>query len=169
MILKHKDFRSYGTQGKSIEAEVDAESARKPSPCEGCEHRQRCKNEVLACERYKYFCKDQTYYQPVSYYMDRPCWPNKRDWKAVWGDYDPSPDRVVTVKPKPRAMASREEVREALDAAQEAYYPPLPEIDIDGEYFQIKNILGTYRQWRGRQDKIILTLRAKLEEMQAAV
>lgn len=80
--LASDDFFKVGCRGMNLATE----SEYKPAPCEGCAHRRRCSSEHLACERYVAYSMNNAQGKPVSFYMDKPCVPNRADFNKVWGD-----------------------------------------------------------------------------------
>jgi len=79
--LTSSDFSKVGSRGMNLTTEIEY----KPAPCEVCEHRQRCSNEHLACERYVAYSMNNAQGKPVSFYMSKPCTPNRADFNRVWG------------------------------------------------------------------------------------
>jgi len=79
--LKSDDFYQVGCRGMNL----NTESEYKPSPCEGCQYRQRCTSEQLACKRYVAYSMNTTYSKPASFYMEKDCIPSRELFEKVWG------------------------------------------------------------------------------------
>ncbi|TNE87033.1 MAG: hypothetical protein EP324_08145 [Gammaproteobacteria bacterium] len=161
LIIRSQDFSRQGADG----IHMPKKQENGFDPCTGCEHRQRCTEEYLACDRYAGYLGPGDSYVAPSKYMGKSGYPTRANFVRLFGD-----DGLPPVKEKkPRPEATRAELMAALDAAREAQYPPLPPKDEDPQaHFVVKNRIGTYRQWRNRQDKIIWTLVEKLRKMQGA-
>lgn len=151
LIIRTEDFSHQGASGLNIN--MPLKKGESTDPCIGCENRQRCTAEYLACDRYAgYFGPGAGYVSP-SKYMKKPNNPSRAKFVELFGD-DGLPPLA-----EPKYRATKAEILEAIEAEKRTRYPVC-----FGK--NVQNKAGTLERWTERKNKTLAQLRAKLEELQ---
>jgi hypothetical protein len=151
LIIRTEDFSHQGASGLNIN--MPKQKGESTDPCIGCENRQRCMAEYLACDRYAgYFGPGAGYVSP-SKYMKKPNNPSRAKFVELFGDDGLPP------LPESKYRATKAEIREAIEAEKNTRYPVCFGV-------RTRQNAGTPEAWEAREQKTLSTLRAQLEELQ---
>lgn len=81
MIIRSSDFIRESGDGFAAGSKFDT----KTNPCKGCDLRQKCRDESIACLRFRTYMSKAAEHKQPEFWMSRSMEPSKRYFDEVYG------------------------------------------------------------------------------------
>lgn len=142
------DFYQKGARGLTLEQE----RSENVDPCDGCDNRQECTEQFLACARYKSYMQANEAFVNPDRYMNKSNQPNRAIYESLFGG-----EGLPPVKQKP-INVPKSVILESIAKTKETRYP--------AHGYRYRNEYGSRAEWESVKQRNLETLRQKLREIQ---